>query len=246
MARSQSQKLSSSARSEIERDWSKVYGTKEWRKKEREIENNVDAYKANWNEKTEYKPKDIKFGDGQIGNGLIKDGKLFLREEDIKKIVAENQGEGSFTGSKKLQSAIFDNEGFKMYGLDLFVGENNKGNEGFKQDTLYTDAFRGDTQEDMYPDLENEEMEYVSARVNVDKLIVDYENVMGNGIKMDRESAENLAEAFQDDFREYQAFVAKEIEPYDYEEERRKEMISSEQHQADFLRRERRDRDAGY
>ena len=72
----------------------------------------------------------VNVGDGQVGNGIIKDGVLFLRDEDIAKIVEENVGD-----SKAAQDMIGEGGGEQPF--SLFVGENNVLN----RDTAEADAF---------------------------------------------------------------------------------------------------------
>jgi hypothetical protein len=54
----------------------------------------VMNYEKNWEEMTGFKPpaKDPGWGNGEVGNGIIKDGQLHLRDEDIDEIVRMNLG----------------------------------------------------------------------------------------------------------------------------------------------------------
>lgn len=77
------------------------------------------AYAEKFEEKSEFKSfGKVNAGDGQVGNGIIKNGTLFLRDEDIDEIVASNFGE-----SDVLQELIRDGGGSQPFAL--FVGENN-------------------------------------------------------------------------------------------------------------------------
>lgn len=77
------------------------------------------AYAAKFEEKSEFKSLGkVNVGDGQVGNGIIKDGTLFLRDEDIDEIVDSNFGE-----SDVLQELIRDGGGSQPFAL--FVGESN-------------------------------------------------------------------------------------------------------------------------
>jgi hypothetical protein len=80
----------------------------------------AEAYANDFEKKSEYKSfGKVNIGDGQTGNGIIKDGKLHLREEDIDEIVQANFGESSV-----VQDLINDGGGQQPFAL--FAGENNQ------------------------------------------------------------------------------------------------------------------------
>lgn len=82
-------------------------------------EKRTGAYAKDFEAKSEYKSfGKLNIGDGQVGNGIIKDGKLHLREEDIDEIVKSNFGD-----SDVLQELINDGGGSQPFAL--FTGENN-------------------------------------------------------------------------------------------------------------------------
>ncbi len=86
---------------------------------ERSEEKRAEAYANDFEKKSEYKSfGKVNIGDGQVGNGIIKDGKLHLRDEDIDEIVAVNFGDSSV-----LSDLINDGGGSQPFAL--FVGENN-------------------------------------------------------------------------------------------------------------------------
>lgn len=61
-----------------------------------EVKNQAEAqnYEKNWEDLTGFKPpeKDPGWGNGEVGNGIIKDGQLHLRDEDVAEIVRMNLG----------------------------------------------------------------------------------------------------------------------------------------------------------
>ena len=92
---------------------------------ERYIYARTQAYAQNFETRSEYQTLGkVNIGDGQVGNGIIKDGKLHLREEDIEKIVSENL---PVYGGKNKFNAV--KEGGGEQPLSLFVGDNNKVNK---------------------------------------------------------------------------------------------------------------------
>lgn len=81
----------------------------------------AEEYAANFEKKAEYKSfGKVNIGDGVVGNGIIENGELVLREEDIDKIIEENFGKDT----KGIESLIDDGGGEQPFAL--FVGDNNR------------------------------------------------------------------------------------------------------------------------
>jgi len=81
----------------------------------------TERYAANFEKWAEYSSfGKVNFGDGQVGNGIIENGVLVLRDEDIEKIVSENFGDGH----QQVLGLIEDGGGEQPFAL--FVGDNNK------------------------------------------------------------------------------------------------------------------------
>jgi hypothetical protein len=81
----------------------------------------AEEYAANFEKKAEYKSfGKVNIGDGVVGNGIIENGQLVLRDEDIDKIIEENFGKDT----KTIESLIGDGGGEQPFAL--FAGDNNK------------------------------------------------------------------------------------------------------------------------
>jgi len=82
------------------------------------------AYAAKFEEKSEFKSfGKVNAGDGQVGNGIVKNGTLFLRDEDIDAIVEANFGDGPMNGFSGLEELIRDGGGSQPFAP--FTGDNN-------------------------------------------------------------------------------------------------------------------------
>jgi hypothetical protein len=77
------------------------------------------AFERDFEAKSQYKSLGkVNAGDGEVGNGVIKDGVLFFRDEDIEKIVDENFGTPS-------QVAELITDGGGEVPFSMFPGDNN-------------------------------------------------------------------------------------------------------------------------
>jgi len=237
MARSQSQKLSSSARSEIGGE-KETYAQK-FARQEKEEDAKFDNYKKptneeyekNWEKLTKPKLGDFKFGDGVVGNGIIRDGQLHLRFEDIVQIAGMQFGSG-FRDE-------LERNGFNTIKFNPFYGDNNFIDKK-AQNEIETHAIFAEGERQMDIDYEAERVNELDRFVDRDFLKIDYEKAMGNGIKISEDSVERLARGIERAIAVEQTFMTqKREENTDFESINRSD-------RADFLRRERRDNRDGY
>lgn len=193
-------------------------------------------YRNGWDKTAKVKTagEGLKVGDGQVGNGIIKDGKLHLRDEDIKSIVESN-----FDPSASLD--IIDNGGqsiFEFYPLtgDSNVLEDNDPNRNetngytFAMNTWAFDLpsgddysvedFEGGERGDRYSPGESASGTIVleeSAELDAEYLRIDYEKA--TKMPVEAESMERLATAIQKHLNKIvERYEERKSENYDWED----------------------------
>ena len=193
-------------------------------------------YRNNWdgNTKPQTAGGGLKVGDGQVGNGIIKDGKLHLRDEDIKSIVEKNfDAEACFD--------IIDNGGAGNLAFTPLTGDSNvlpKGHPDEDKASGYTYemgtwAFDLPSGDDFsVEDFEGGERatrdnpgESASgtiildddADVDADYLRIDYEK--STNMPVERESMERLATAIDKHLKDIvKKYEVRKSENYDWDD----------------------------
>ena len=203
-------------------------------------------YSSNWEKTAAMKvsAKGFKFGDGEVGNGIIKDGELHLRDEDIADIVDAN------FDSDQLKELIQEGGGGETNSFAPFTGNNNLAD---KDDLKDLNAFNVEitSQAHDYPDgtdLEVTDFEPGASNTQYEPgydasgslaipdgssasnwVKVDYDNVMARAagagerpITMERSSAQRLSKAIEARINEAgEAVAERAAEDFDFEEHER-------------------------
>lgn len=233
MARGNNQGLSS-ARSEISySDKLRLRESEEDKKYDNYKSPTLAEYEKDWEKLTNYKPfKDLKFGDGVVGNGIIKNGELHLRDEDIKTIV-ERQFNDDVFGYTIERNGYHKSDFFPFLGDNNYNGSNPLG--GFESHAIFAEGER-----QVNIDYNAERVEKLENSVKETFLKIDYEKAMGNSLKIEQDSVERLAKAIEKAMTYEQSRITERIEEEtDYKAQRDSE-------QADHEMRSRRDEERGY
>ena len=122
-----------------------------------------------------------------VGNGIFKDGKLHLRDEDIKEIADKQFGEGFRDNLER--NGFHTIEFIPFYGDNNFIGGPNV--------EIKTHAIFAEGERQIQFDYETERVHKLEQFVDRDFLKIDYEKIMGNGIKIEQDSIERLATAIE-------------------------------------------------
>jgi len=200
-------------------------------------------YSSTWEKTATMKvsAKGFKFGDGEVGNGIIKNGELHLRDEDIAEIVDAN-----FVYDQ-LKETIREGGGGETEFFAPFTGKNNLADKDDLKDLV---AFNVEitSQAHDYPDgtdLEVTDFERGASNTQYEPgydasgslaipdgssasnwVKVDYDNVMARAagagerpITMERSSAQRLSKAIEARINQAGAGVAESAaEDFDFEE----------------------------
>ena len=235
MARGNTKREGRAARSELPsgveatRDDIRALGTEiknaEMRKKY------AETFKTNKDVEYQESKTGFKFGDGVVGNGIIKNGELHLRDEDIKDIVESNFLAGDQRG---IVEESIDNGGGIFYYFAPFTGKGNEGSEtmnGYSvaynthaidlpdgNDTEVTDFKRGEPRTYEEPGSPSYgSLSIPDSDVSSKVLKVEYEQV--TGIPMENSSAVRLAKAITKAIDKIGAgFAERKSEEYDFDE----------------------------
>ena len=226
----------------------------------KEVQNQAEAqnYEKNWEKLTGFTPsaKDPGWGNGEVGNGIMKDGQLHLRDEDINEIVRMNLGPVKLKDGKNYswaEDALDGDDKSFFEGFTPIVGMSARED---KANTIFPDkkapfieivshAFDlpgsdniepgdyeeskpagrnaggrlpyGEPPEDAYGSFNYGES-YVDAR----KLQVDYNKASGGKVRLDRDSADRLAAAFESEFDgAIESIASRAAENFDWDEHAR-------------------------
>jgi hypothetical protein len=210
-------------------------------------ESNARNYDKNWADWTGFKPldKDPGWGNGEVGNGIIKDGMLHLRDEDIDAIIKFNTGPIIDKDGKSydwIEDLLSGKEQGSFSGFTPIVGESARspvsntvfadGKAPFVEfeshafdipgtdDMEVSDFDPGEkrTWEDPGSDPSGS-FSHGDTHVSWKHLQVDYKNASGGRFNLDGDSAKRLAAAFVERFDEGLSSVASsKAENYDWSE----------------------------
>ena len=158
------------------------------------VEKQLQAYANNWDKMAGADPAKLErmkslVGDGKVGHGTLKDGRLYFSKEDVDAISAAqrnnyfNFDDEILNGSnKQIFRLISDDADFEVANKDYFAGMPESG-------AITIDGIRDYDlkREDGYIYSEEEP----GYSVNPSKLIQDYK--MGLGVDLDADSAKRLA-----------------------------------------------------
>lgn len=221
----------SKAQSELPSGFEASRNDIETMKREASRAKTLQEYSDNWTERTGFKSfGKVNAGDGEVGNGIIKDGVLHLRDEDIKDIVAAN------SQSEEVSESIRNGGASELEYFTPFTGKNNvaegTGSYFGMSHELTTESvdlpdandfevedFDGGSSRTWEDPGEDASGSISIGRSTVDarRLQIDYEKV--SGMPVDRESMVRLSKALEKEYDSNCSSIEEDISSdYDWSE----------------------------